>query len=78
MVASFALMQITYKSTILVGRFVYGMCIACYCSWSPKYIQEVVPGGLKHFARSVYSCMVVGAMMLGYFFGVVFYRNDVS
>lgn len=73
MIASFGLMQINLTSTILLGRFVQGFCIACYCSWSPKYIQDIAPISLKPFTRSIYSLWVVGSMMLGYFFGLVFY-----
>jgi MFS family permease len=78
MVSSFALMQITLEGTIFAGRFLYGFCIACYCAWSPRYIQDIAPVNLKVFVRSVYSIWVVGAMMLGYFFGVIFYHNSVN
>jgi MFS family permease len=78
MVSSFALMQINHPATILTGRFIYGWCIACSCVWSPRYIQDLAPVNLKNFTRSIYSIWVMGSMMLGYFFGVIFYENEVN
>ena len=71
-------MQITFPVTIFIGRLLYGWCIGCYCSWSPRYIQDVVPVNLRRFAQSVYSIWVVGAIMIGYFFGLVFYLENVG
>lgn len=78
MISSFAFMQIENPGTILAGRFLYGFCIACYCAWSPRYIQDLAPINLKLFVKSVYSIWVVGAIMLGYFLGLIFYQDGVS
>lgn len=78
MLSSFCLMQITVSGTLLAGRFFYGFCIACYCKWSPKYIHDLAPVNLKHFTRSIYSLWVVGAMLLGYFLGLIFSQNNVT
>lgn len=66
-------MQILNPGTILAGRFLYGVCIAFYCAWSPKYIQDLAPVNLKLFVKSIYSIWVIGSIMLGYFLGTIFF-----
>ena len=78
MVSSFALMQINFPWAILIGRFVYGWCIACYCNWSQRYIHDIAPINLKKMTRSIHSLWVVGSMMLGYFFGLIFYEANIN
>ena len=78
MISSFAFMQINYPWAILVGRLVYGWCVACYCSWSQKYLNDLVPISLKTFTRSVHSIWVTGSIMLGYFLGLIFNKAGVE
>lgn len=77
MISSFIIMQINFPETILIGRFVYGWCIACYCSWSPLVIREIAPVNLRPLMGSVFSIGRVGAIMLGYLLGLIFYLAGV-
>ncbi len=38
----------------------------------------MAPINLKTFVKSIYGIWVMGAIMLGYFFGVIFYETNVS
>ena len=42
------------------------------------YLHDLIPINLKTVTRSIYSIWVVGSMMLGYFFGLIFYEATVS
>jgi predicted MFS family arabinose efflux permease len=64
MLISVGLVQITTIETLVIGRFLEGICVACYVSVGPIYLREIVARQLRPQVSAIFSlCKVIGIVI---------------
>ena len=69
---SSALVQINTMETIIIGRFILGLCCGIYTAIAPQYIKEISPPKLRPLLGSLFSLGRTVGIVVCYALGVIF------
>lgn len=72
-----ALVQINTIETIVIGRFVLGICCGLYTAIAPQYIKDIAPPALRPMLGSFISLGRVAGIVFCYALGVIFSQTGV-
>ena len=72
-----ALVQINTIETIVIGRFVLGLCCGLYTIMAPQYIKDIAPRAQRPMLGSFISLGRVAGIVFCYALGAIFSQTGV-